>query len=54
MNAYPYKGIAPRQTAAQRADRSLRAYLGPDAYAALRENRETHYRDLIRKVRESK
>ena len=54
MNAYPYKGIAPRQTAAQRADRSLRAYLGQDAYDALREERENYYKDLIRKVRESK
>lgn len=54
MNARKYQGIPPRQTAAQRADRVLRATLGPTAYAAMRQEREDYYRDLIRKVRESK
>ena len=54
MNATKYQGIPPRQTAAQRADRSMRNALGPDAYAAHREERAAYYRDLIRKVRESK
>ena len=54
MNASPYQGYAPRQSAAQRADRVLRATLGPTAYASYRAERETQYRDLIRKVRESK
>lgn len=50
MNAQAYKGIRPFQTAAQRADRVLRATLGPTAYAAMRQERETYYRDLIRQV----
>ena len=54
MNASPYKGIAPRQTAAQRAERVLRATLGPTAYAAHRAERETYYRDLIRQTRKAK
>lgn len=54
MNTQSYKGIAPRQSAAQREDRVLRATLGPTAYAAYRAEREMQYRDLIRKVRESK
>lgn len=54
MNAWKYRGIAPRQTPAQREDRALRNALGADAYAAHRAERETYYRDLIRKVRESK
>ena len=54
MNAKAYQGYAPRQTAAQRAERVLRATLGPTAYAAYRAEREAQYRDLVRKVRESK
>lgn len=54
MNASRYKGIAPRQSAAQREDRVLRATLGPTAYAAYRAEREAQYRDLIRQVRDSK
>ena len=50
MNAWKYRGIAPRQTAAQRADRSLRESLGADAYAAMRAEREAYYRDLIKRV----
>jgi hypothetical protein len=51
VNASPYRGIAPRQTSAQRAERVLRATLGPTAYADYRAERESQYRDLIRKVR---
>lgn len=54
MNASKYKGIAPRQTAAQRAERVLRATLGPTAYAAYRAEREAQYRDLIRQARAQK
>lgn len=54
MNTQSYKGIAPRQSAAQREDRVLRATLGPTAYAAYRAEREAQYRDLIRQVRDSK
>ena len=54
MNTQAYKGIAPRQTAAQRQERVLRATLGPTAYAAYRAEREAQYRDLIRQVRDSK
>ena len=50
MNAWKYRGIAPRQTPAQREDRALRNALGADAYAAHRAERETYYRDLIRQV----
>ena len=51
MNARPYQGIAPRQTAAQRQDRILRATLGPTAYAEHRAEQENYYRDLIRKAK---
>ena len=51
VNTTKYQGIAPRQTPAQREDRALRAMLGPDAYAAHRVERESYYRDLIRKAR---
>lgn len=54
MNANKYQGVPPRQTAAQRAERVLRATLGPTAYAAHRAEREAYYRDLIRQTRESK
>ena len=54
MNATKYQGFFPRQTAAQRADRVLRATLGPTAYAAMRQEREDYYRDLIRQTKESK
>lgn len=50
MNTRPYQGIAPRQTAAQRADRAMRNALGHDAYAAMRQDREDYYRDLIKRV----
>lgn len=54
MNATKYQGIAPRQSAAQRADRALRLAMAGKEYHAWRKERETFYRDLIRKVRESK
>lgn len=54
MNTQAYKGIPPHQTAAQRADRVLRATLGPTAYAAMRKDREDYYRDLIRQARAQK
>ena len=54
MNASPYKGYAPRQTTAQRAERALRNAIGDDAYAAYRAEREAQYRDLIRKARAQK
>ena len=54
MNARPYQGIAPRQTAAQRQDRILRATLGPTAYEAMRQEREDYYRNLIRKAKSIK
>lgn len=54
MNATKYQGFAPRQTAAQRADRTMRNALGDAAYSDHRAEREAYYRDLIRKVRESK
>lgn len=54
MNASKYQGIPPRQTPAQRAERILRATLGPTAYAEHRAERESYYRDLIRKARAQK
>ena len=51
MNASTYKGYAPRQTAAQRADRAMRIAMAGKEYAAYRLEREAYYRDLIRKVR---
>lgn len=54
MNAYAYKGIAPRQTAAQRADRAMRIAMAGKEYAAWRKERREFYRDLLRQVRESK
>jgi hypothetical protein len=54
VNATKYQGIPPRQTPAQRAERILRATLGPTAYAEHRAERESYYRDLIRKTKESK
>ena len=54
MNTQAYKGIPPRQTAAQRAERVMIAAMGREGYAAYREERETYYRDLIRKARAQK
>lgn len=54
MNATKYQGIPPRQTAAMREDRILRATLGPTAYAEHRAERENYYKDLIRKAKSIK
>ena len=54
MNASPYKGYAPRQTPAQRAERALRLAMAGKEYHTWRKERETFYRDLIRKVRAQK
>ena len=54
MNASPYQGIAPRQSAAQRADRALRLAMAGKEYHVWRKERETFYRDLIRKARAQK
>lgn len=54
VNATKYQGFAPRQTAAQRADRAMRIAMAGKAYAAYRLERETFYRDLIRKARAQK
>ena len=51
MNASPYRGIAPRQTAAQRARRSLILSIGQDAVDAIDRERVDYYRSLIRQTR---
>jgi hypothetical protein len=51
MNASPYRGIPPRQTAAQRERRALVARIGSDAVARQDTARVEYYRDLIRQVR---
>lgn len=51
MNAQSYKGYAPRQTAAQRADRALRLAMAGKEYHAWRKEREAFYLDLIRRAR---
>jgi hypothetical protein len=50
VNAYPYRGIAPRQTSAQRARRSLILAIGRDAVDAIDRERVDYYRSLIRQV----
>lgn len=50
MNTQPYKGIAPRQTPAQRADRAMRIAMAGKEYHAWRKEREAYYRDLIKRV----
>ena len=54
MNATKYQGFAPRQTAAQRADRAMRIAMAGKEYAAWRKEREAFYLDLIRKARAQK
>lgn len=54
MNASAYKGYAPRQTAAQRADRALRLAMAGKEYHAWRKEREAFYLDLVRKARAQK
>lgn len=51
MNATKYRGIPPRQTAAQRADRAMRIAMAGKEYAAWRKEREAFYLDLVRKAR---
>lgn len=50
MNAYPYRGIPPRQTPAQRARRALVARIGADAVAQQDAERVDYYRALIQKT----
>lgn len=50
MNTSPYRGIAPRQTTAQRARRSLVLAIGRDAVDAIDRERVDYYRSLIRQV----
>jgi len=52
--ATKYLGIRPYQTAAQRADRAMRIAMAGKEYAAWRKEREDYYRDLLKKVRDSK
>ena len=54
MNASPYKGYAPYSSPAQRADRAMRLAMAGKEYHAWRKERETFYRDLIRKARAQK
>ncbi|MGA1073458.1 MAG: hypothetical protein ACO3S3_12420 [Pseudohongiellaceae bacterium] len=54
MNASPYRGIAPRSTAAQRARRALVARIGRDAVDTIDRERVDHYRELIRVSRLTK
>jgi hypothetical protein len=54
MNAFPYRGIAPRQTAAQRARRVLVARIGHDAVAQQDADRIDYYRVLIAQAKAQK
>lgn len=54
MNASSYKGYAPRQTPAQRAERAMRKYLGDQWVDDHNNQRVQYYRDLLRKVRAQK
>jgi hypothetical protein len=54
MNASPYRGIAPRQTAAQRERRALVARIGHDAVAQQDADRIDYYRALIAQARSKK
>lgn len=54
MHASPYKGIAPRSTAALRARRSLIARIGNDAVAAQDAERVDYYRSLIAQAKAQK
>lgn len=49
-----YLGIPKYQTPAFRADRALYNALGPEGYAQHRVERQEYYRDLLKKVRDSK
>jgi len=50
MNASPYRGVAPRQTPAQRARRALVLAIGKDAADAIDRERVDYYRSLIQKT----
>jgi hypothetical protein len=50
MNTQPYKGIAPRTTAALSARRALVARIGADAVAQQDSERVDYYRSLIQKT----
>ena len=54
MNTQSYKGIAPRQTPAQRAERAMRDLLGAEWVETHNDQRVEYYRALLRKVREQK
>ena len=54
MNASPYRGIAPRTTAALRARRYLVQTLGRDAVDAMDRERIDYYRTLMRIARGEK
>ena len=54
MNASPYKGYAPYQTAAQRARRFLVRSLGQDAVDAMDRERVDYYRALIAQTKVQK
>lgn len=54
MNAWKYQGIPPRQTPAQRAERSARALLGNEWVDNYNAQRVDYYRSLIRQIKESK
>ena len=52
--ALKYQGYPKYQTLAERADRLTRDMLGPEGYAQYRAERQEYYRDLLKKVRDSK
>ena len=54
MNAYPYRGIAPRTTPALRARRYLVQTLGRDAIDAMDRERVDYYRALIAQAKVQK
>jgi hypothetical protein len=54
VNATRYKGYAPRQTPAERADRALRLAMAGKEYHAWRKERREFYRNLLARVRENR
>lgn len=52
--ALKYQGFPKHQTPAERADRALRLAMTGKEYAAWRKERQEYYRDLLKKVQESK
>jgi hypothetical protein len=51
VNTNPYRGIAPRQTYAQKYRRALIARIGSDEVTRQDAERVEYYRDLIRQAR---